>query len=349
MISNLTITGFRAFRELRVDPLTRVNLFVGKNNAGKTSILEAVELVTLGNFEAMRRILRRREERIFTDESTELDPSHLFYGRLLGNFSIVTRERYVRCLVAQQSQQIPGTSEAIDSEAYIGLLLEADEKQSFRRLSPFGGLVLPPAIRESAMARHLSSPTASAIPVNFVQTDSVDAFRLGQLWDQVVLTPEEENIAATLRIIEQRIERIAFIGENRSPSRRIFVKLAGLDQRIPLGSVGDGLKRLLALTLNLFSAHSGYLLVDEIDTGLHHSVLMDMWKLVIETAKRLGVQVFATTHSLDCVHALAWVQEQNPDLAAEVTLHRIEKDAPATTVYSVDEIAIAERGQIEVR
>lgn len=90
-------------------------------------------------------------------------------------------------------------------------------------------------------------------------------------------------------------------------------------------------------------------MVDEIDTGLHYSVLADMWKLVIETAKRLNVQVFATTHSLDCVHALAWVQEQNPSLASEVTLHRVEKDAPATVVYSMDEIAIAERGQIEVR
>lgn len=74
-----------------------------------------------------------------------------------------------------------------------------------------------------------------------------------------------------------------------------------------------------------------------------------MWKLIIESAKRLEVQVLATTHSLDCVHALAWVQEQNPDLAAEVTLHRVEKGAPATIVYNMDEIAIAERGQIEVR
>ena len=101
MISNLTITGFRAFHELRVDPLTRVNLFVGKNNAGKTSILEAVELLTLGGFEAIRRILERRDERIFTDRSVEPDPSHLFYGRSLSKFSIASPGRSLYCNVRQ--------------------------------------------------------------------------------------------------------------------------------------------------------------------------------------------------------------------------------------------------------
>jgi hypothetical protein len=90
-------------------------------------------------------------------------------------------------------------------------------------------------------------------------------------------------------------------------------------------------------------------MVDEIDTGLHHTVMVKMWKLVIETARRLGVQVLATTHSLDCVRALAWVQEENPQIASEVTLHRIERGLPSTIRYTMNELAIAAAHHLEVR
>lgn len=178
----------------------------------------------------------------------------------------------------------------------------------------------------------------------------MDPFRLGQLWDEIVLTPEETNIAAALRIIDPRIERIAFVGENRRESRRAFIKLAEPDRRLPLGTVGEGVGRLLSLVLHLLSSKGGYLLVDEIDTGLHHTAIASMWKLVIETAKRLDIQVFATTHSWDCVEALASVHQRQPELAQEVRLHRIDPRVPAATVvYTMDEIAIAARDQIEVR
>jgi predicted ATPase len=163
-----------------------------------------------------------------------------------------------------------------------------------------------------------------------------------------VLTPEEEGVVSALRIVEPALERIAFAGDVTS-SRGILLKMTGSDHRFPLGTAGDCLKRLLALALHLFSARGGYLLVDEIDTGLHYTVMADMWKLVIETAKRLDVQVFATTHSLDCVRALAWVREQAPESESSVTLHRVERDLARTVAYTMDELTVAARNYLEVR
>lgn len=57
---------------------------------------------------------------------------------------------------------------------------------------------------------------------------------------------------------------------------------------------------MLGLALAIVNARNGFLLVDEIDTGLHFSAMYDMWKLIWKTAKRLNVQVFATTHNSDC-------------------------------------------------
>jgi len=106
---------------------------------------------------------------------------------------------------------------------------------------------------------------------------------------------------------------------------------------------------LLVLAMNLVRSAGGYLLVDEIDTGLHYSVMVKMWKLVVETARRLDIQVFATTHSLDCIQALAGLYESEPDVRDDISLHRIEKGAPASIRYSADEILNAAQRQVEVR
>lgn len=342
MITDLTVSGYRSFSKLRVGHLTRVNLLVGTNNAGKTSILEAVELVATGTVEGFLRSAFRRGERIASpDEKGEfaghvIDPSHFFHGHTLqsgASFRIEGQgeiKRWVQCDAE--------FADAAESVLSLRLRSHQEKTERYLYLSPSGGVLPPSGYRPETSQR-----------VNFLDSDSTNATRLSQLWDSVVLTPEEERVATALRIIEPDLERIAFLGENGKISRGIFLKLSGLDQRLPLGSLGDGLKRLLALTLHLVSARGGFLLVDEIDTGLHHTVMADMWRLVIQTAVELNVQVFATTHSLDCVRALARIHEQDPSLAVEVTLHRIERDSPRTVPYGSDELVIAAQSQLEVR
>lgn len=354
MISNLTIKGFRAFRELRVDPLTRVNLFVGPNNAGKTSILEAVELLAAGSPDSLLRILRRRREEMLSEgeEVTELDPSHLFRGHapVLGStFRIDQKDddqQWVECKI----ENVPASA-----SSPLGKILEFAGIKELKALvfsSSRSDPVNLPIAREGGLSKILIEQIpvpGSSDTVKFVGTEATDLFLLGQLWDDIVLTPEENSIVEAMRLIDPKVDRIAFVGENRRESRRAFIRLASTDRRIPLGTVGDGLKHLVSLSLHLLSASGGCLLVDEIDTGLHHTVMSEMWRLVIETAKRLNVQVFATTHSWDCVEALAWIHDRHPGLAREVRLHRVDPGASATVVYTMDEIAIAARGQIEVR
>jgi AAA15 family ATPase/GTPase len=105
----------------------------------------------------------------------------------------------------------------------------------------------------------------------------------------------------------------------------------------------------LALAIFLARAAGGVLLVDEIDTGLHYTTLESMWRFVIETARRLDVQVFATSHSGDCVRSLAWLQSDDSNLASEVSVHRIEKGVNEAVRYSAAEIETAARHHIEVR
>jgi hypothetical protein len=347
MICKLTVNGFRCFHELRVEPLTRVNLFVGQNNAGKTSLLEAVELVAIGGVEGLARSAVRRDEFVLRGAETEekykehvVDPSHLFFGhgiRVGKSFSIKADgepRRWVKCMVEHASDE----ETLILTLCFESHVLDSQGREQRLTISPSGGVLPPPG--------RLPEPKPR---VNFLRAESSDVARLGQLWDALVLTPEEEGVIEALKMIEPRIERLAVLGEGRGASAKILLKLAGFEQRVPLGSLGGGLGHLLALVLNLFSARGGFLLVDEIDTGLHYSVMVDMWRLIVETAKKLDVQVFATTHSLDCVRALARLRNKYPKVAEEITLHRVEKDAPKTVVYDADELVIAAESEIEVR
>ena len=114
-----------------------------------------------------------------------------------------------------------------------------------------------------------------------------------------------------------------------------------------MGSLGDGVWRVFVLATALICARGSLLLVDEIDTGLHYAVMEDVWRVVLETAQRLDVQVFATTHSLDCVNSLAEVCEEAP--AGSISLHRIELGNPQAITYPQEDIPTAVRHQIETR
>lgn len=347
MLKTLTIKGFRCFRELHAEPLTRVNLFVGKNGSGKTSLLDAAELVAMGSVEGLARSAVRRGELILSpavltpaeEKYSEhvVDPSHLFLGHELRAGKVFRIEaegestRFVECTAEHASSN----ETVILTLRFVSHLTPKGHADRLT-ISPAGGVLPPPRRRAEA------NP-----PTNFLKAEGGDTPSLNQLWDRVALTPEEETVVAALRIIEPRVDRFALLGRDLNP--HIRVKLSDMDRPLPLATFGGGMEHMLELGLNLSSARKGFLFVDEIDTGLHHSVMTDMWRLVIETAQRQDTQVFATTHSLDCVQALAQIRKKHPTLATDVTVHRVEKGAAKTVVYSTDEIVVAEESELEVR
>ncbi len=113
--------------------------------------------------------------------------------------------------------------------------------------------------------------------------------------------------------------------------------------------MGEGMNRMLGIALALVNAKDGMLLIDEVDTGLHYSVLPDLWKLIFEVAHRLNVQVFATSHSKDCVEAFQQAADNNKD--EEGILVRLEVQDGEVVPVTFDErmLNIATREHIEVR
>jgi AAA15 family ATPase/GTPase len=128
-----------------------------------------------------------------------------------------------------------------------------------------------------------------------------------------------------------------------------MVKMRDAPERIPLRSLGEGMTRLFGIVLALVNVQNGLLLIDEIDSGLHYTVFPDLWRLVFKLAARLNVQVFATTHSWDCI---AGFQQAAQDAENEEgMLIRLERRQEHIVPISFDtsRLSIATRQEIEVR
>ncbi|GAB4208965.1 MAG: hypothetical protein OHK0022_39300 [Roseiflexaceae bacterium] len=154
---------------------------------------------------------------------------------------------------------------------------------------------------------------------------------------------------SALQIIAPDVERINMISDPAiGPQRIAMMRLKGQSKPIPLRSYGDGMNRLFVIALAAANASNGLLLIDEIENGLHYSVQLDVWRLIFDLAHRLNIQVFATTHSWDCVEAFQRAAAEHPEQGQIIRLGR-KQDTIVATRFDEQELAIITRDQIEVR
>jgi hypothetical protein len=375
MINSIHIKGYRGFDQFDMAGLGRLNLLVGTNNSGKTSVLEALYLLnSRGDPMSLWNLLWRRGERLVRERNPrhpepELDICHLFNGHELhigSKFSLSakneTPERTLSFTISDSSElsakeraETLGPAEQLVPSRLV-LQIRGNSGLSFSLpLSRSFGLssdVLDSSPRARTPRRRALEEDSSS---QFITTDSINSDELIAMWNKVQLTPQEDLVLRALRFLDPQIERIA--SQSVSPqyyigagSRGGFViRQKGYEQPIPIGSMGDGMWRMLAMAIAITQCRGGALLVDEIDTGLHYTVMTDMWRLIYGAAREFNVQVFATTHSYDCVQSLAHVCTTGDLYTDQVTLHRIELGRKQSVPYSEEELKMVADRNIEVR
>jgi hypothetical protein len=373
MIRTLRLENYRGFEAYGLSGLGRVNLLVGKNNSGKTSILEAVHLLAAaGDPRVLSRIARQRGEVVFVTEDRETrrasyaDLSHFFHGHRFGEdsqFFIRSDEGLgeLRMYVASL-EELREDKQKILFEGMIGtrapfalgVVIDRTSRSGTELgatvlVTEEGGLVLDQPMGLNRMFKNKFED----VPVQFISQDSLDRPSMSGMWDKVVTEGKEQDVVGAMQILDKKLKSIVFLSGDR-PYRfesrgGIMLGFEGVQGRLPLGSYGEGMRRLLALALAMAKTQNGILLVDEIDTGLHYSVMGDMWRLVAQTAKRYNTQVFATTHSFDCIRGLDWLCRKYPELGAEVSLQKIEPELPMAVALGAEQIKISVEQDIEVR
>jgi AAA15 family ATPase/GTPase len=176
--------------------------------------------------------------------------------------------------------------------------------------------------------------------------------KLAALWDLTSLTNLESEVISALGLIDDRVSGVAFvedISKGRSGDNRIpLVKIKGIDEPLPLKSMGDGITRLFHIIVALVNARNGLLLIDEFENGLHWSVQPKVWDIVFQLSERLNVQVFATTHSRDCIEGFDSAWNKYPALGAFFRLDPKDGLIKATE-YTSETLTDAIEMDVEVR
>src|SRR6266852_3322314 len=360
ILNSLEIRNFRAFRDLKIEHLGRVNLLVGKNNVGKSCLLEAIQLYAsrAATPTFIWEIMRTRQEvkQPFVNVRDMLAAlKYLFYGRN----DIKPGLQPIQIGPINSPQEM--LSIAVDwsvTETRDGTLhtrpLEPGEDYTADNLAPrftiqTAGATLSYPI-DPSLPQDILRLNSNKIPCIFTSAHGLSSQRITELWDSIALTRLEADVLAALRLIAPGLVNLNFVSTPLSGRERIpVVKITDVDEPLPLYSLGDGMLRTLGIALALVNAKNGMLLIDEFENGIYYTVQPDLWRLIFQVARRLNVQVFATTHSWDCIEGFqkaAQADDQN-----EGMLIRLEykKGEVAVTLFDERRLGIATRERIEVR
>lgn len=347
MYSSITIEGFRCFPRFELHGLDRINLLVGANNSGKTALLEAIAfLVSKGAPQAIVDAAFRRGEVVHAEDGTpRADLRRIFHGHAIDAAVLLTgsteTSKEQLGLIAPRKgtmrlSEIP--RDRMDAPRFLMRQYgnAAEDPETVAAVDTHGGLW---------SLEHGSHAASSAVRI--IPTGSLTGDELVEMISPLLLTDRETLLLEALRIIDDEIEgfRIAPLPSGRGYHSRecIIVKLRSMNTPIPIGSLGDGVWRLFTLATAMASAAGGVVLVDDIDTGLHYSVMEAMWRQAAAVATRLDVQIFATTHSRDCYEALSAIED------GSATIHRIERGRVQSVVFDGAMVTAAAANDIEVR
>lgn len=368
-IENLSIEGFRGLSDLRIEGLGRVNLITGKNNSGKSSLLEAIRvLASAGSLQTLREILDYREELNGFDSDVSMGRlelsafSTLFQGcpdlssspvslsiSAEGEISSVSSK--IRIATGWFVRKFGLDQRTITYEPAQSDFFGDEEVIPALEITIGGRIRVVPFERFLRMTPYRIDSEATKLPVVYLDPfSSRSTSQLGVLWDAIALTDSEKEIVSALRMISPDIEAVSMIGsEGRvRPGRTAIAKGSGFSVPVPLRTFGDGVNRLFGIILSLCSARNGVLLVDELENGLHYSVQVAVWETIFRLSKKLNVQVFATSHSWDCVKSF---QEAAVKSEQDGVLLRLTKKEGRvmSTIFSEEDLVIVSRDQIEVR
>ena len=362
-LPSLVIKNFRGIDELTIPRLGRVTLLAGKNGVGKTTVLDAVRVwAARGHRFDIAEVLHNRDEVIHSldEQGKEVALANwdgLFFGRRVHSDETILIGPADEADSLQMRIVVLDENEISNVERRQSVRFDDEEILALRvKFRGAARTLLPHGISVSMRMRRRSSGAYSDQEIFCARLgpDVPDNETIEQYLNALILTPDEERAIEALNLVaDSPAERVAMVdsGTRIGPraGRRSIVKLKGQDIPVPLRSLGDGAVRTFAVALALAASTDGFLLIDEAENGIHHSIQARFWNMVLQTAQRNNVQVIATTHSWDCVVGFAQAANELED--AEGLLVRIERPPAGLRpiTYEESRLASVTKYDIEVR
>lgn len=350
MIEAIDIENFRCFEKVSLDDLRTVNLVVGKNGSGKTAFLEALYF-TLGSPALAFKIKGWRglgAQAQFTEatESRNAVWRDLFFGfdqtRVvrIGFNGTGELERSVRITCSRNQLEFIAKPKSRSIHSQISDIPPIEFHYASRgRLATvrpeFGG--------EGIKIEGGLEPARGSFFPSTLQIDPQETARhFSSLSRQGKVAP----VVAALRKVFPMIKGLSL--EMEGLISMVYAELEGVPEKVPLGLISSGVSKILAILVAIANQHGGIVIVDEIENGLYYDRMADVWRTLRQFCFDEEVQLFASSHSAECLRSLESVIEEYPE---EFSLLRTvqEKSGCVVRHFQGDQFLAALEEHMEVR
>ena len=349
MISRFTVDRFRGINSLKVENLNQINLFVGDNNSGKTSVLEAIQFFRtsslLGN---AYRIARQRES--IAGISSAYESFMCMFPRGDNELRISISGSYDNKEISFTAvgEQARILMDAKEIERIRGNLFRAPlgetEADSFKgKLScMYDGQLQEEEIEINSFSRMTGIPTNKNNETKIVYVAPFEHLR-GSVINQIIKNEGYKEICLrAIQLFDPDIEDMMIFKSEVGNYPVEYLKHRKLGN-MPLATFGDGIKKVLVLSNAIAKATGGVLLIDEIETAIHKKYYDDIFNFIVKACKTFKVQLFITTHSLEAIDGLLATQnyekQQAEDRISVVTLKK-EAERTYSRVLSGRDVAL---------
>ncbi len=296
---DIEINNFRGFDHLKIENFGQINLFVGKNNSGKTSVLEAFAfLSTPHNIQIASSInewvrdfsVKKISDYLnfFHNQNIENEPT---INASLVN-KIISQKRVLKLSISGVlSFDLGGfpTNSTFNAKYKI-------DKESFELKTIF---------ENGAVPKYESNLKKETIINNQLIAGKQPFQNLHFFVGRLREIKNTNQLVTVLKKIEPRLLDIEVVDD------KVLLNLDGIDKLLPINFNGDGIQKIATIIASIFWIKDGVLFIDEIENGLHYTAHKTLWKGIIDACKVSNVQIFATTHSLESLKCLNEVLQEN--------------------------------------
>ncbi len=318
MLEDIEIENFRCFQKTKISGFNRVNLIGGKNNAGKTALLEAL---LLNNCPKPRTIIELKRIRKEPSEVVKAMPErawdYFFFdlnkketikitGTSTNNTSKISKvvELFVTNFLPpdlfednKEAKTVLDIISKNDSMISVLQIRVTEDKENTSKYSVI-------ASSNGILSFNLRDSNPVPIIPSFTIISNKD---LTEEYDKARLNEKDDEIIKVFQILDPSITGVEsfYIGEPTLYLRKDDKR------RLPLSLFGDAINRVAAIMLQLINNEYKILLIDEIENGIHYTNHRDFWETLFRLSLELDIQIFATTHSLEMIKAFADIGLEN--------------------------------------
>ena len=304
MIKEAKIRNFRCFKALDLKHLSRLNVILGRNASGKTALLEALLLPLASNPDLAQRYRAWRGLQGIISNNIDADRkswNDLFYDLNFDNkisINLTGSDEHTRSLTISYPASegmggIPSQGQSVVASPVRFNYQTPKHSWEVRAIPTDKGFAY--------IGQEPVPPQAAFFPASQGANPNESAERL-------TMISRRREVEKVVKAVHDEFSFIrSFEVGTELGQSSIFVDVEGKAEKLPIGLVSGGVSKIINILLAIGANAGGVIMLDEIENGIYFDRYEALWRGIYTFAKDNSVQIFASTHSQECLDALGRV------------------------------------------